>query len=124
MDREKLLMEHLLCAGAFGPAFQGSCEVGITSSRSGDNTETQEVGGRSRVTQPSRGRAGIWARPGWLHSQCSCYYPHSSHLPGQLPSRGARAEALATPGTGSPVSVCQMGPFCLCTCVHTVESRQ
>lgn len=59
MERERLLTEHLLCAGASDSAFQGSCEVGIISSGSGDNTETQEVGGRSRVTQPSRGRAGI-----------------------------------------------------------------
>ena len=62
-------MEHLLCAGALGSAFQGSWEVGIISPGSEDKTETREMGGRSRVTQQPRGRAGIRARPGWLHIQ-------------------------------------------------------
>lgn len=82
-ERERLLTEHLLCAGAFGSAFRGSCEVGITSSGSEDKTETQEMGGRSRVTQQARGRAGIQARPGWLYVQLC--YRRPGHLLGQLP---------------------------------------
>lgn len=73
-------MKHLLCAG-----FQEPSEMGIISSGSEEKTEAQKGGGRCRVTQQPRGRAGMQARPVWLHIQCA-RYPHPSHMPGQPPS--------------------------------------
>lgn len=109
-------MEHLLCAGVFGSAFQGPWEVGVISSVSEDKTETQEMGGRSRVTQQPRGRAGIQARPGWLHIQlataviCQDGFHHRWHSGG--PSH---------PWVGEP-RVSEPGDLILPMSVCTLES--
>lgn len=109
-------MEHLLCAGALGSAFQGSWEVGINQPwvrrQNGDSGNGREEQGHTATAWESWDPGQAWLAP---HPAC---YRHPDHLPGQLPSPMAQRRPQPPLGTGSPAPVCCVISFCPCLCVH------